>query len=169
MNKEILDKLDTTIKELEELKSRLSFPEEKKRELKTREVNTISAYGKYANTTGTSSEFGIDIRVTDVLDLNADDATTLLSALGNKERFEILKLLLENGCTVNQIMDKLKFDTTGKAYHHLNALVASGIVHKKDSYYRISAKHISGLLVILTGVYTYLNKDLAKVNVEEFK
>lgn len=121
--------------------------------------NTVSVTGSFDSNDGTESKFANGFDVSKLLELDTEKVTKLLAALGNKERFGIFKLLLTGAKTMNEIMTSLNFETTGKAYHHINALTASGLIFKVDNKYRFKARYISGILIILCGCHSYISKN----------
>ncbi len=136
---------------------------------KNLKLNTVTFYSWFKNDSETESRTRVDTSVDDLLDLDTNEVTDLLTAFGNKERFKILTLLMKKSQTANEIVKKLNFKTTGKAYHHLNALIESKLIYKdeKDKY-KFRAVHMGAFLALLSGCYMYISKQKSgKVFVEK--
>lgn len=122
--------------------------------------NEVVFYGIFKNKDNTTSKFRTDTTVKNLLDLDSKIVADLLSAFGNYDRFRIIRLLLDNSRTPNEIVDILGLPTTGKAYHHLNALVATGLIFKySDGRYYFHAKYIQTVMALLVGCNSYINKN----------
>lgn len=122
--------------------------------------NVITFYGSFKNGIDSDATFRVDQTVKQLLELDIIQVTKLLSAFGNYERFKILLLLLNKSCTVSEIVKELDFPTTGKAYHHLNALVSSGLLSKlSNGKYHLKARHIQGVLAMLIACHCYIGKS----------
>jgi len=121
------------------------------------EDNVVTFSGKFSNNDDTESKFMTDFSVNNLINQDTENIAKTLTAIGNVERFKIIELLFEKGRTVNEILKALNFKTTGKVYHHLNILIASGLVFKcNDDRYRIKATHVQGVLAMLVGCSCFL-------------
>ena len=123
-------------------------------------TNELVLYGNFKNNDNTESNFKTTTTVDALLSLDSKEVADLLKAFGNFDRYKIIRLLLDGGKTANEIVKELDFKTTGKAYHHLNALVSLGLVFKyDDGRYHFHAKHIMGIMALLIGCNSYINKN----------
>jgi predicted transcriptional regulator len=122
----------------------------------------------FKNNDNTDATFRTDTTVKNLLDLDIMEVTKLLTAFGNYERFKIIILLLDKGRTVNEIVKELGFPTTGKAYHHLNALMSAGLLIKsEEGKYRFKARYIQGVLAMLVGCHSYISKSRDEIISED--
>ncbi|UJF31440.1 winged helix-turn-helix domain-containing protein [Paenibacillus hexagrammi] len=61
--------------------------------------------------------------VKQLVDLDSDKVAKILSALGHKQRIDILKAVLQQPLTGAELVDRLNMGTTGQLYHHIKALL----------------------------------------------
>ncbi len=78
----------------------------------------------------------------------ASEISKIINAYANEERILILRELLKKSMPAKELMQILKFKTTGKLYHHLSYLENIGIVYKKDEIYHIQGYAIGCSLMI---------------------
>ncbi|MCT4613055.1 MAG: winged helix-turn-helix domain-containing protein [Clostridia bacterium] len=126
----------------ERIKNALERTDGKKREFAT--------LGSYSNENNNAQwDYSGDIK--GLLNMDSSLVTDVFSALGNESRYDILKSLLENAKTVNELMDELGYSTTGKIYHHLNALLSLKFIFSKDGKYYIHTNVIAGFINMIAG------------------
>jgi ArsR family transcriptional regulator len=85
-----------------------------------------------------------------IWDLDPADIARLLAALGHPARLALVRALLAGVRTSQELQEVIGSSSAGQLYHHLNDLMAAGVVDQAGrSRYRISAGRIVPLLVIL--------------------
>lgn len=91
-------------------------------------------------------------------------AEKVLNCIGSGDKLNILLALLRKPMTVAQIVSEGGFNSTGKVYHHLNALMAADLV-EEDVYnnnkgtYIVVPYHVQGVIMLLAGISDMLNGD----------
>ena len=77
----------------------------------------------------------------------------VLSSLGNQQRWEILLALLNKPMSVAEIVEEFDMKTSGKAYHHLNNLIAADLLEEvKEKKYAVKGHRVQGIIMIMAGV-----------------
>jgi Bacterial regulatory protein, arsR family. len=98
--------------------------------------------------------------VKDLMAMPQDKISVVLSSLGNQQRWEILCAILNNPMTVAQIVEKFDMKTSGKAYHHLNNLIAADLVEEdknsEKGTYAVKGHRVQGIIMIMAGVADFL-------------
>ena len=153
---EIIDSIKTNADKIQQIMNNNTI------DAKTGEIedNTVTFYGKFVNNDNTNAKFRTDSNVKNLINQDLEKVAKILSAFGNVERFKIIELLFERSRTANEIMEALNFKTTGKVYHHLNILIASGLVSKfGDDTYRVKAKFLQGILAMLVGCSCFIRHE----------
>ena len=96
--------------------------------------------------------------VKELMRMPPDKISVVLSSLGNQQRWEILCALLNKPMTVAQIVEEFDMKTSGKAYHHLNNLIAADLLEEiKDKNaekgtYAVKGHRVQGIIMIMAGV-----------------
>ena len=98
-------------------------------------IRFFSFYKGKNNNLEAESWYDIDEKL--LLSVDGFDAERFLSAFASSERMNIIKLLLDRNMTANELLNELKFATTGKLYHHLNFLINIGVVKNESGIYHI--------------------------------
>jgi DNA-binding transcriptional ArsR family regulator len=91
--------------------------------------------------------------------LGQDDemVARVLAALGNKQRLALLKAILAQPGTATELVDRLGLSSSGVAYHHLNTLVAAGLIRSTDhGQFAFVGHQGPAFLVLLSGVWQML-------------
>ena len=97
-------------------------------------------------------------RVKELMKMSPEKISVVLSSLGNQQRWEILCALLNKPMTVAQIVEEFDMKTSGKAYHHLNNLIAADLLEEvKDKNadkgtYAVKGHRVQGIIMIMAGV-----------------
>ena len=109
--------------------------------------------GKFKSKDGSvGSVFGTNCcQIDNVLDFNSTELANIIDAFASAERLDIIKELMKKSCSAKELMEILKFNTTGKLYHHLSFLEKLGVVAKNSDVYHVSARFVSCILLILAG------------------
>ena len=120
------------------------------------ETGAISYVGVYSSGGRQSTWIRHMISTDGLLKLIADKtAEQVLACIGSQERLDILLVILKKPSTVNEIVKKCKFNTTGQAYHHMKPLLAAGIIVKEEGskgVYIVSPRKVQGLIMLLAGI-----------------
>lgn len=125
------------------------------------EEGRMAFVGKYSAPDGSmGSTFGSDnIKISKLFETNSFEMAQVIDAFSSEDRINIVKALIQRSLTARQLMDELNFSTTGKLYHHLSFLEKIGVIRKDDDQYHVSARYISCVLLIFTGVQSIINKN----------
>jgi DNA-binding transcriptional ArsR family regulator len=102
--------------------------------------------------------------------LNLDETVVerVLSAIGNRTRFRILKTILTCPSSANEIVAKLEMNTSGKAYHHLNMLEKADLIHKDDAgRFHFRGHRVSGFYAALFAVKNTVSDRYTSGNLDE--
>ncbi|MFD2611485.1 ArsR family transcriptional regulator [Paenibacillus gansuensis] len=67
-----------------------------------------------------------------LLSLDGDKVAKILSALGHKQRIEILRAVLQQPMTGAELVDHLNMGTTGQLYHHIKALQGADLLRQEE-------------------------------------
>ena len=91
-------------------------------------------------------------------------AEKVLNCIGSGDKLNILLALLRKPMTVAQIVSEGGFNSTGKVYHHLNALVAADLVkedveNNNKGTYIVVPYHVQGVIMLLSGISDMLNGE----------
>ncbi|MCL2407084.1 MAG: winged helix-turn-helix domain-containing protein [Defluviitaleaceae bacterium] len=102
-----------------------------------------------------------EVSFNDILsELHSSEVEKVLTALGSRQKLDILVALLQTASTVNELVAYLGLNSTGQAYHHLNALTAAGLVvadEEEKGVYSIADSRVEGLIMILAGVRSLID------------
>lgn len=99
------------------------------------------------------------IEINDLFKSNSAEMAKVIDAFSSEERINIVKELIQHTLSAKELMDKLKFPSTGKLYHHLSFLEKIGVIRKDGESYHVSAKYISCIVLIFTGVTKIISKN----------
>lgn len=91
-------------------------------------------------------------------------AEKVLNCIGSGDKLNILLALLRKPMTVAQIVSEVGFNSTGKVYHHLNALMAADLVEEdlnnnNKGTYIVVPYHVQGIIMLLSGISDMLNEN----------
>ena len=119
----------------------------------------VVSYHGFVELGGRGSYWGSQNRtVKDYMAMPPDKISVVLSSLGNQQRWEILCALLNRPMTVAQIVEQFDMKTSGKAYHHLNNLIAADLLEEvkdKDAEkgtYAVKGHRVQGIIMLMAGV-----------------
>jgi DNA gyrase subunit B len=70
--------------------------------------------------------------VKQLLDLDSDKVAKILSALGHKQRIDIIRAVLQQPLTGAELVDRLNMGTTGQLYHHIKALLGADLLTQEE-------------------------------------
>jgi len=127
------------------------------------ELGRMAYVGRYESPDKTmGSTFGSDkIQIKELFQTNSFEMAQVVDAFSNEDRLNIVKILIQRSLTARELMEELKFATTGKLYHHLSFLEKIGVIRKDSEQYHVSARYISCVLLIFAGVQSIINKNNA--------
>ena len=92
-------------------------------------------------------------------------AEKVLNCVGSHERLNMLLALLKQPMNVSQMMETLRLNSTGQAYHHLKALINAALVAEDKEtrgVYYVDFHRVSGVLILLAGVYDLMEDEYTK-------
>jgi len=102
------------------------------------------------------AQWNLRASVKELMEMSQDKLSVVLSSLGNQQRWEILCALLKKPMTVAQIVEMFDMKTSGKAYHHLNNLIAADLLEEdknsEKGTYAVKGHRVSGIILVMTGV-----------------
>ncbi|MCI4252776.1 ATP-binding protein [Bacillus sp. CCB-MMP212] len=92
--------------------------------------------------------------VYDLLELDSEKVAKVLSALGNKQRLDILTTVLRGPTTGIAIVEQLNMGTTGQLYHHTKALLGADLLvqEERGGHYSLPTHRIFPLLLLLSAL-----------------
>ena len=125
------------------------------------ELGYMKYAGRYVSDDGTmSSIFGDDnLEISDLFKCNSFEMAKVIDAFSSEERINIVKELIKNCLTARELMERLKFQTTGKLYHHLSFLEKIGVIRKDGEQFHVSARYINCIVLIFAGVQKIISKN----------
>jgi DNA gyrase subunit B len=81
---------------------------------------------------------------------NGDKMSKVLAALGNKQRLELLRAVLEKPLTGAELVERLNMGTTGQLYHHLKALLGADLlIQEQGGRYAVPPRRMLPFLLLL--------------------
>lgn len=94
-----------------------------------------------------------------LLDLDSDKIAKILSALGHKQRLDILRSVLTEPRTGAELVDRLNMGTTGQLYHHIKALQGADLLvqEERGGAYTLPGHRALPLLLLLAAVSDLLD------------
>lgn len=99
------------------------------------------------------------IEIDSLFQNNSSEMAKVIDAFSSEERINIVKELIQNTLSAKELMERLKFPSTGKLYHHLSFLEKIGVIRKDGESFHVSAKYISCVVLIFTGVTKIIRKN----------
>ena len=138
------------------------------REWASKNNNNIGAmfYDGFFESGGRGARWSLRSNVKEMLEMPQDKLSVVLSSLGNQQRWEILCALLKKPMTVAQIVEMFDMKTSGKAYHHLNNLIAADLLEEvKDAEkgtYAVKGHRVSGIILVMTGVHDLIDTEYSR-------
>ena len=130
------------------------------------EYGHMAFVGRFKSKDGSmGSTFGDDyVEIDKLFTCNSFEMAKVIDAFSSEDRLNIVKLLIQRSLTARELMEELKFATTGKLYHHLSFLEKIGVIRKDEDQYHVSARYISCVLLIFAGVQSIINKNNVSYN-----
>jgi len=168
MEKEILNRLQEIEQKLKQIEVYAQPKQEKLKQATISpseiEVGRMAYVGRYESEDGKlGSTFGSDkIQISKLLETNSFEMAQVIDAFSSEDRINIVKILIQRSLTARELMEELKFATTGKLYHHLSFLEKIGVIRKDCEQYHVSARYVSCVVLIFAGVQSIINKNSAE-------
>jgi ArsR family transcriptional regulator len=86
-----------------------------------------------------------------ITSLDANRVAPVLASLGHPARLILLRALLEQACTSQELQAVLGVTSPGQLYHHLKELLSAGIVTQTSrSRYEVAARQVVPVLAVLS-------------------
>lgn len=87
------------------------------------------------------------------LDLAPGGITTVLAALGNPVRLQIVRTLLRGPAAAAELQESVGLSSAGQLYHHLKALTGARIVEQesRNRYFIPATKVVPLMIITLAG------------------
>lgn len=97
--------------------------------------------------------------VSKLLEVDSDRSAKVLSALGHKQRLDILKSVLQAPLTGAELVERLNMGTTGQLYHHIKALLGADLLvqEERGGKYSLSGHRALPLLLLLASASDLLD------------
>ncbi len=114
--------------------------------------NVFTFAGNYTSPDGSiGSRFGAWISNLNCVmsEENTFEISKIIDAYANEDRIKIIKCLLQKNMSAKELQDVLKFNTTGKLYHHLSTLENIGIIYKQNEVFHMTGYAIGCSLMFL--------------------
>jgi len=80
-------------------------------------------------------------QMAELLDIQTEKAAKIITALGHKQRLDILKTVLAEPLTGSELVERLHMGTTGQLYHHLKALLGADLLEQEPGGRYTVPKH----------------------------
>ena len=125
------------------------------------EFGHMAFVGRYKSADGSMcSTFGDDyVDIDSLFKDNSFEMAKIIDAFSSEERINIVKELIQNTLSAKELMDRLKFQSTGKLYHHLSFLEKIGVIRKDGESFHVSARYINCVVLIFAGVTNIIRKN----------
>ncbi|MFP4977936.1 ATP-binding protein [Paenibacillus sp. CN-4] len=98
-------------------------------------------------------------QVSQLLNLDGEKAAKVLTALGHRQRLDILRSVLNEPLTGAEIVERLNMGTTGQLYHHIKALLGADLLvqEERGGRYTIPSHRVLPLLLLLAAASDLLD------------
>lgn len=97
-----------------------------------------------------SVSWSAHVAVDELADQDIDELARVLAAVGHRQRLVIVLAMLSGKSTAAELGSSLGLGTSGAVYHHLNVLVAAGLVRQTTrGVFAIAPERVGMLLSIL--------------------
>nr|WP_282935819.1 ATP-binding protein [Paenibacillus sp. RC67] len=155
-----LDELKQQMNDLQKLvRQQLSIADTGHKGIITREQDTDSTAsegtiyysGQYRNETLKYKWEAHEQHVSTLLAQDGEKLAKILSALGNKQRLDILRSVLKGPATGTDLVEQLHMGTTGQLYHHIKALLGSDLLvqEERGGEYSLPPHRVLPVLLLL--------------------
>jgi|GEM_PF-324165 len=126
------------------------------------ETGRVTYLGVFASGGRQSTWVQNEINTDELLELIENHmAEKVLNCIGNKDRLNILLVLLKEPMTVATLVEKCGYNSTGQVYHHLKPLIASGLVaedkNSAKGTYIVQPHRVQGIIMLLAGIHDMID------------
>ncbi|SFL49897.1 DNA gyrase subunit B [Paenibacillus sp. 1_12] len=89
--------------------------------------------------------------ISSLLNQDGEKLAKIVSALGNKQRLDILRSVLQGPVTGTDLVERLHMGTTGQLYHHTKALIGADLLiqEERGGEYSLPAHRVLPVLLLL--------------------
>lgn len=102
---------------------------------------------------GRIAHYQLNGPATELFESDFADRVEALSALAHPVRLRILQRLLTDSSTVQELVERGEFGTSGQIYHHLRQLVSAGWLQSRGrGHYEVPVARVVPLLTIFVAV-----------------
>lgn len=120
----------------------------------TAELGSVTISGALADAAGHREvrwEHGFAIDA--LLAAQTDDSVKILAAIGHRQRLAIIGHMIGHPTTAAELVGSLDLGTTGAAYHHLNVLIAAGlVVQESRGVFALAPAQLATIVTIFAGL-----------------
>ncbi|WP_308636751.1 helix-turn-helix domain-containing protein [Paenibacillus silvisoli] len=122
---------------------------------------TLHFAGSFRHGSGTLKWAPQERAIGELTKLDSEKGAKILSALGHKQRLDILRAIIEEPQTGAALVERLNMGTTGQLYHHIKALAGADLLHQEErgGTYSVPAHRLLPILLLLTAA-----KDLSETS-----
>lgn len=100
---------------------------------------------------GRRAVWQVERATADLLESDAERMASVLAAVAHPVRMQVVLLLLRGSRTAAELAELASTASPGKLYHHLEKLLAAGVIHQPErSRYAILPAHEVPLLALLS-------------------
>jgi DNA gyrase subunit B len=93
-----------------------------------------------------------------LLGISSEKSAKVLAALGNRQRLDILKSVIQEPLTGTELVERLGMGTTGQLYHHLKALTGADLLMQEaGGRYAFPPHRLLPFLLLLAAAGDLLN------------
>ncbi|MEK3915164.1 ATP-binding protein [Paenibacillus sp. FSL H7-0331] len=107
--------------------------------------------GQYRNSTIKYKWEAQEQQISSLLNQDGEKLAKILSALGNKQRLDILRSVLQGPVNGTDLVERLHMGTTGQLYHHTKALMGADLLiqEERGGEYSLPAHRVLPVLLLL--------------------
>lgn len=118
--------------------------------------------GQYRNSTIKYKWKAQEQQISSLLNQDGEKLAKILSALGNKQRLDILRSVLQEPVNGMDLVGRLHMGTTGQLYHHTKALMGADLLiqEERGGEYSLPAHRVLPVLLLLAGAAVGGYRDL---------
>lgn len=120
----------------------------------TAELGSVAISGALTDAAGSrevrwEQAFPVDA----LLAAQTEDSVKTLAAIGHRQRLAMIGHMIGQPTTAAELVSNLDLGTTGAAYHHLNVLIAAGlVVQESRGVFALAPERLATIVTILAGL-----------------
>jgi len=116
--------------------------------------------GSFVGNEGREYRWKLERTTDTLLGQDKDGAARALAALGNRQRLALLIAILETPGSATELMERTGLTSAGQTYHHLNTLVAAGLIRSAErGQFAFVGHQAPAFFMLLTGVWDMLDSQ----------